>query len=107
MQLRDYLFVDDVIAGLHAAHRSEAEGVLNLASGEARRLVDIAARVRDLIDPTAPIESALPYRQPEPDSYVADIGAITRQTGWRPAVSFDDGLQRTVDWFRRAYQAPR
>ena len=101
-QLWDYVFVDDAAAAVVAVTRSpSASGVFNLGSGTAPRLRDIIERVRDAIDPSLPIGfGEVPYRPDQVMHLEADIGRLARATGWGPKVGLDEGIRRTVDWYR-------
>ncbi|WP_044560088.1 NAD(P)-dependent oxidoreductase [Azospirillum sp. B4] len=100
-QIWDYIYVDDVAAGVIALCDSDAPGVFNIGSGTAVPLRDIIIAVRDLIDPALPLGfGESPYRPDQVMHLEADIAALTTATGWRPRVSLDTGLRRTVDWFR-------
>jgi nucleoside-diphosphate-sugar epimerase len=66
----------------------------------------IAERVRDRIDPHLPIDfGAVPYRADQVMHLEADIGRLREATGWKPEVTIDDGLARTVDWYRERERA--
>jgi len=98
----DYLYVDDAAEAIYRVGVTpDAEGVFNLGSGQARPLRTIVERVRDLIDPCLPLGfGELPYRPDQVMHLQADIARLTRATGWHPTVSLDDGLRRTVAWYR-------
>jgi UDP-glucose 4-epimerase len=102
-QLWDYLYAEDVADALvQTACRSEASGVFNLGSGEAIPTREIAEFVRDLIDPSLPLGlGEIPYRADQVMRLQADIGKITRASGWRPGVGIKEGLERTVEWHRQ------
>jgi UDP-glucose 4-epimerase len=103
-QLRDYNYVDDVTAAfLLAGARPEAVGeVFNLGSGAAVRFVDMVDAIvaaagggqRQMI-PWPKDREAI-----EVGDYVADYSKIERVLGWRPAVALEEGLRRTVDFYR-------
>ncbi len=102
----DYLFVDDAAAALLAVARTaEASGVFNLASGTAHSVRTIAEKLRDLVDPSLPLAMGVTSAA---GSLRADVSRLREATGWTPRVELDEGLRRTVDWYRaRAAEAPR
>jgi UDP-glucose 4-epimerase len=97
----DYLFVDDAAEAVAAAGLTPSvRGVFNLASGAAPTVRQIVERVRDLIDPALPL--GLGERpDPPPLHLEADPSRLFEALGWRPRVSLDEGLRRTVDWYRQ------
>lgn len=103
-QLRDYNHVDDVTeAFLLAGHRPEAEGrVFNLGSGGGVRFVDMVDAVVSAAGAGA--REMVPWpeerRRIEVGDYLADIGLARRLLGWEPRIPLDEGLRRTVDYYR-------
>lgn len=95
-QAWDYLYVDDAAEAIVAAAFSNASGVFNLASGSAWTVRQITTFLRDVISPGA----ALEFGQAAPDSLETDISRIVETIGWKPRTSLEDGLRRTVEWYR-------
>jgi UDP-glucose 4-epimerase len=103
-QLRDYNYVDDVTAAfLLAGSEPAAVGeVFNLGSGAPVRFVDMV----DAIVATAGSgrREMIPWPRDreviEVGDYVADYAKIERMLGWRPQVSLEEGLRRTVGFYR-------
>jgi nucleoside-diphosphate-sugar epimerase len=99
----DWIYVDDVVDGLLAAAWTPGvEGrTIELGSG---RLTPIHAVVRQIVEligaRVEPIFGTLPDR-PMEQVRVADIGATYRALGWRPNTALKQGLQHTIDWYRR------
>jgi UDP-glucose 4-epimerase len=105
VQTRDYIHVGDVVAGILAAlHSRQVWGeVINLSSGKAVRIKDMALKVARLIgtDALERLEfGALDYRQGESMSYWASNALARERLGWSPMVSLDTGLEETIDYFR-------
>ena len=89
--VRDYVWVDDVVAALLAAVDSDASGAFNVGTGTGTDTVDLARAV------TAAAGAAL-----EPDltgdargtDVVLDCGRAARELGWRAEVDLAEGLRR-------------
>jgi nucleoside-diphosphate-sugar epimerase len=106
-QVWDYLYVDDAARALCSIAESGAVGVFNLASGTAVRILEVAEQIRDLIDPHLLLGlGQLPYRPDQIMHLEGDISRLTSATQWKPQVSLEEGLLRTVEWYRSgAYDA--
>jgi nucleoside-diphosphate-sugar epimerase len=101
-QLWDYLYVEDAREAIYrAAVTPGAEGVFNLGSGDSHSIRSILERIRDLIDPSLELgfgEVAYP-----PDQVMrleTSIERLRLATGWTPQVGLDEGLARTVEWYK-------
>jgi UDP-glucose 4-epimerase len=97
----DWIFVDDVVdAFIAAAGAPDAGGeVLEIGTGRAVSLSEVAARLTAITGGPEPELGALPDRVSDVD-VVMDAETTARVIGWRSRVELDDGLQRTVDWYR-------
>jgi len=100
---RDFTYVANVVDGvLRACEAKGASGeVINVATSGRVSLNQLFQTIRDLVG--AQVEPI--YADPRPgdvrDSQ-ADIGKARRLLGYEPRVSFDDGLKKTVEWYRAA-----
>lgn len=102
-QRRDLLHVDDFVsAALAAAEQDDLRGaVLNIASGEGHAIRDIATRIAEMLDATALLDvGGAPERPTEIFDLVGDATSARIRLGWRPQVSLDEGLARTIGWHR-------
>lgn len=104
-QTREFNYVDDVVDGfLRAAEAPGVEGlVINIGCGEPRRIRDVATLVLRLLgDPVRAEFGKLPYRPGETWDFYCSNERARRLLGWSPRVGLEDGLQRTIAWFRAA-----
>ena len=100
-QFWDWLYVSDVAAGVLAAADSEASGVFNLGSGQAAQVRGVVEKIRDLAAPGMELVfGEIPFRPDQVMHMQAPIGRLIQATGWRPRISLDEGLARTVAWYR-------
>jgi UDP-glucose 4-epimerase len=98
----DWVYVDDVIdAFICAATAPGIEGsVSDVGSGKAHSIRDVVGRIARLLEAKVdPVFGALPER-PLERPRTADLEQARAQLGWGPATSLDEGLRRTVEWYR-------
>jgi UDP-glucose 4-epimerase len=98
----DWIYVDDVVdAFLAAAVTPGAEGAsLDIGSGKLAPVREVVAHVRRLVGgDIEPRFGAVPDRQLE-RVRVADPATAAAAIGWRPRTSLDEGLARTVEFYR-------
>lgn len=103
-QIRDWLHVEDHAQALLVALRRAAPGRHHLIGARAeRRNRDVVRAICSLLDREAP--EAAPHARlirhvsdrPGHDfRYAIDPGTFERETGWKPKISFEEGLQHTV-----------
>ncbi len=101
-QLWDYIYIDDVVdAILKIIDKDKIYGIFNLGSGKSITLREIIDKVKNLINPDLDVQfGAVPYREDQIMHLEADIEKISNKIEWSPCVEIDEGLQRTVDWFK-------
>ena len=101
-QMWDFLYVSEVVRALRLVGEKGIPGkVYGIGSGEYRPLREYIEAIRDLIN------SELELGIGEVDSYskqsfssCVNIYDLIRDTGFHPKVSFQDGIRKTIDWFR-------
>ncbi len=100
-QTRDFTYVANTVDGvLRAAEAPGVSGeIVNVATGSRISLNQLLATLQRLIGTTCePIYAAT--RQGDVRDSQADISKAERLLGYRPTVGLEDGLRRTVEWFR-------
>jgi NAD dependent epimerase/dehydratase len=102
---RDFLYVADTAAGMAAAAAATGvEGqVFNLGTGTEISIARLAEQVFELVGEAPPVvEAAERLRPPgsEVERLVADASKARELLRWEPAVSFEDGLRRTIEWVK-------
>jgi nucleoside-diphosphate-sugar epimerase len=100
-QTRDFTYVANVVDGvLRACHAPDASGeVINVATAGRISLNQLFAAVRDLVG--AKVEPLYTdVRAGDVRDSQADIDKARRLLGYSPIVGFEDGLKKTVDWYR-------
>ena len=101
-QTRDFTFVDDVARANIAcctAPEDAAGGVYNVAWGNRLSVNDLAAAIAERIgQPFQPNYD--PPRAGDVRDSQADSTRAREKLGWTPEVSFEEGLERTINWYR-------
>jgi UDP-glucuronate decarboxylase len=101
MQTRSFCYVDDLIEAMLAFMQTEPAqtGPLNLGNPEECTVLDLAQRVIRLTGSKSEIAfAALP--QDDPVQRRPDIGKARALLGWEPKTNIDDGLEKTIRYFR-------
>ncbi len=100
-QTRDFTYVDNVVdANMQAAVATVPPGsVYNIAAGQPRTVLDVVRVLENIVGVRLVIERH-PDRPGDIKHSHADIGRAREDLGWTPSVSFEEGLRRTVEWFR-------
>jgi nucleoside-diphosphate-sugar epimerase len=100
-QVRDFIAVEELGDAFAALLGTDVEGAVNVASGRpvaVREVVATVARATGREDLVR--YGALPARPEDPRFLVADVQRLDREAGWRAREPLDDGLARTVEWWR-------
>jgi nucleoside-diphosphate-sugar epimerase len=106
-QTRDFTYVANVVDGvLRACQAPEVSGeVINVATGGRVSLNRLFQVVRDVV--RAHVEPLYgPTRAGDVRDSQADITKARRLLGYEPSVSFEQGLQHTIDWYRASRPTP-
>lgn len=101
-QTRSFCFVDDTVRGLMALADAGDKVVepVNLGNPTEVRVLDLARRVIEAVDPELGIEYR-PLPTDDPRRRRPDIDRAQKLLGWGPVVSLEEGLAATIDYFRR------
>ena len=105
-QTRDFTYVANVVDGaLRACDASGVSGeIINVATGGRISLNQLFETMKRLVGATAE-PMYVEARTGDVRDSQADISKARRLLAYTPLVSFEDGLQRTVDWYRTAAAA--
>lgn len=102
-QTRDYVFVEDLVGAiLKAGYCKGIEGeIINIGSGEPIIISQLVGNVEDLLGCSGLVRrGALNYRNGEQMEYWLDISKAKEMMDWVPRTSMQNGLVRTVAWYR-------
>ena len=98
---RSFCYVDDLVVGLIRLMRTEdhCTGPVNLGNPDEFQIKELAERVLALVGSRSKIiYKELP--QDDPQQRRPDITLAKAQLNWQPSIALDEGLRRTVEYFR-------
>ncbi len=99
-QTRDFTYVTDIVEACYMASQSEVSGeIFNVGS-------DNTYSINYLVDLLGGERVYIPKRPGEPDVTYADISKIKKILGWRPKVSFEDGVKMMLENIEQWREAP-
>ncbi|HRZ78161.1 MAG TPA: GDP-mannose 4,6-dehydratase, partial [Bacteroidales bacterium] len=100
-QTRSFCYVDDLVEGLIRLmnSRDEFTGPVNLGNPAEFTILQLAQRIISLTGSS----SSLVYRplpSDDPMQRQPDISLAKRELGWQPSIPLEEGLRKTIDYFR-------
>lgn len=99
LQTRSFCYVDDLVDGLVRLMESDLTEPCNVGNPTEMTMLQLAEAITRLTrSPSGVVHKPLPTD--DPTRRRPDITRAGAELGWAPQVSFEDGLARTVDWFR-------
>lgn len=101
LQSRDFTYIDNIVRGnLAAAEAPAAVGrSINVACGRQATLLDLIASINRVLG-TAIEPVFAPARAGDVRESLADISLARELLGYEPTVDFDEGLRRSIDYYR-------
>lgn len=101
-QERDWIHVEDHCRGVLAAlERGQVGEVYNIGGGNVQKNLCMAQSVLRLLGKPDALLASVGDRPGHDRRYALDCTKISRQLGWHPLISLEDGLCRTVQWYQQ------
>jgi UDP-glucuronate 4-epimerase len=98
-QSRDFTFVDDIARGTIAALKPLGYEIINLGGDRPAVLSAVIDQISELVG-RKPIIDSRPIHRADVLATWADISKAGKLLGWRPQISVEEGLRRSVEWYR-------
>jgi nucleoside-diphosphate-sugar epimerase len=98
-QTRSFCYVDDLIRGIMGMIDCAESGPVNLGNPEEFSVTDFARLVLRVTGSDSPVEH-LPLPVDDPTRSCPAIARASEVLGWQPQIGVEDGVRRTVEWFR-------
>ena len=98
-QTRSFCYVDDEVEGLWRLLHSSYQEPVNVGNPHELTILEFAKAVQRLVGKDVPIVSR-PLPEDDPRVRKPDISRAKEILGWEPRIPFDEGMRRTIAWFR-------
>jgi dTDP-glucose 4,6-dehydratase len=98
-QTRSVCYVDDLVEGILRLLQSRLPGPVNIGNPHEISILRLAEWIRTLAISNSPIRF-VPRPKDDPTVRQPDISYARSALGWEPSVSVENGLLRTIEWFR-------
>ncbi len=99
--VRDYLFVADHCRAIDLIlHNGKAGETYCVGGGQEQNSMQIADAVLSILDKPAELKTFVTDRPGHDRRYAIDYSKLKNELGYEPSVTFEEGLRRTIDWYR-------
>ncbi|GMT05288.1 hypothetical protein PENTCL1PPCAC_27462, partial [Pristionchus entomophagus] len=102
-QTRSFQFVDDLVDGLIALMNSNVTSPVNLGNPEEHTIEQFARIIKELVGSKSEIKEGSAAID-DPQQRKPDISKAAELIGWRPKVKMNDGIHKTIEYFRNEIQ---
>jgi len=106
-QTRSFCYVTDLVRGIYLMMHSNTKGmVVNLGNPDEMTVLELARKIKEMTgSPSEIVFKPLPEN--DPLQRRPDISRAKKLLGWEPEVSLDEGLEKTIGWFRECIEKKR
>ena len=101
-QTRSFCFVSDLVEGIYRLLLSDRDEPTNIGNPHEMTILEFAERIRDLTGSSSEIVKK-PLPEDDPKIRQPDITIAREVLGWEPRVDLEEGLSKTVDYFREIF----
>jgi dTDP-glucose 4,6-dehydratase len=100
MHIRDWIYVEDHCRALDTVLHHGKEGeVYNIGGRSERPNLVVVQTILDQLEKPYSLIRLVTDRLGHDRRYAIDFSKIERELGWKPSVSFEEGIRRTVEWY--------
>lgn len=100
-QTRSFCYVTDLVEGIYKLMFTDEHQPVNLGNPKEFTILDLAQKILKLLDSKTPL-TFKPLPQDDPKQRRPDISKAKKILVWEPKVNLEEGLKKTVAWFKQA-----
>lgn len=102
-QTRSFCYVEDMVDGIMKMMDSKETGPKNLGNPNEITILETAEKIKKSLKSDSEF-IYMPLPKDDPTKRQPDISHARDLLDWNPKIKFDDGLKKTIDWFRKKIQ---
>lgn len=100
LQVRDWLYVDDHCRAIdRIIHKGRAGEIYNVGGHNEKRNIDVVKLICKALGKPESLITFVADRKGHDRRYAIDSAKIRDELGWEPETNFDDGLEKTIQWY--------
>lgn len=100
LNIRDWIYVEDHCKAIHfVLEKGESGEVYNIGASEEKTNLEIIQMILKYLKKDIQLIKFIKDRKGHDRRYAMDISKIDRELGWKPSVSFEEGLKNTIEWY--------
>jgi len=100
--VRDYLYVTDHCSAIDLIlHKGKIGETYCIGGDSERNGIEVADTILKILDKPQTLKTYVEDRKGHDMRYAMDHSKISKELGWKPSVSFDQGITATVEWYKQ------
>jgi dTDP-glucose 4,6-dehydratase len=99
-QTRSFCYIDDMVEGLYKLSQMDYQSPVNLGNPDEWTILDLANKIREITKSSSKIVFN-PLPVDDPKVRMPDISKAKKILDWKPKINLNEGLLKTVDWFKK------
>jgi dTDP-glucose 4,6-dehydratase len=101
LHVRDWIYVEDHCRALDTVLHHAREGeIYNIGGRGERTNLEVAKTILDRLGKPHSLLKFVTDRPGHDRRYAIDFSKIKRDLGWEPSISFEEGINRTIEWYQ-------
>jgi len=102
LAVRDYLYVTDHCVAIDTILQRGKAGETYCVGGDSEKNgIEVANAILKAVGKPDTLKTFVEDRKGHDMRYAIDHTKITRELGWKPSVSFEEGIRKTIDWYEQ------